>query len=91
MRRVSLHRDRSEPDIIEALEAHGYSVLKVNTRNAPDLVICKGRFIALAEVKTGKAKLKPGQAAFAQRWPQEVFILRSPECVLKLAKAEGRS
>jgi hypothetical protein len=76
MRRAA-KRDDSEAGIIATLEAHGARVQTLSGLNLPDLLVLYRGRILLAEVKTGRAKLKPGQRAFADVWPVEV--LRSPE------------
>lgn len=86
MRRVSLNRDAAEPEVIEALEDHGFSVLKIAVKDGPDLVIARDGFTALVEVKTGKAKLKPGQVTFAQRWGATVYVLRSRHDVERMVQ-----
>jgi hypothetical protein len=86
-------RDASEPAIIETLEALGYSVLRLSVKDGPDLIAAKAwdwssanRYkpdVLFIECKTGKAKLKPGQQKFAERWPVKVYLFRTPEDVLE--------
>jgi hypothetical protein len=79
-------RDASEPAIIETLEALGYSVLRLSVPHGPDLLAAKkgGKpELLLAECKTGKGKLRPGQQKFAERWPVKVYCWRTPEDVLE--------
>lgn len=70
-------RDKAEPDIVRELEASGWSVLKLSTRNGPDLAIARGGRNVLVEVKTGKAKLRPGQAEWSERWNGVIVVLRT--------------
>jgi hypothetical protein len=72
MRRAA-KRDDSEAGIIATLEAHGARVQTLSGLNLPDLLVLYRGRILLAEVKTGRAKLKPGQRAFADVWPVEVL------------------
>jgi hypothetical protein len=76
--RRAAKRDDSERAIIDVLESLGARVQPLSGPNLPDLlVLTRGGNLQLIEVKTGKAKLKPGQVAFAKLWP--VLILRTPE------------
>ena len=81
MRRAA-RRDGSEAEIISALEACGFTVQQLSQKDVPDLLIAKGGRLWLAEVKTGKAKLRPGQQRFVTKWP--VIVLRSVEDVAQL-------
>jgi hypothetical protein len=76
MRRAA-KRDTAEAGIVATLEAHGALTYPLSGLNLPDLLVLWKGQVLLAEVKTGKAKLRPGQVAFALRWPVEV--LRTPE------------
>jgi hypothetical protein len=71
---VSLHRraakrDDSEPEVVEALERHGAKVQKLSGEDVPDLLVALRGVNWLVEVKTGNAKLKPGQAEWHATWP----------------------
>ena len=83
MRRAA-RRDDSEPEIIEALEAAGFTVQQLTL--PVDLLLARRGWTGVAEVKTGKGKLKPSQVKFIDRWPNPVYILRSVEDVLALVK-----
>ena len=86
MRRAA-KRDTTEKAIVEALRACGWSVLRLSQKDAPDLLIARpGGATALVEVKTGKKPLRKGQAEFAATWPTAVYVLRSVEDVVQLAK-----
>jgi hypothetical protein len=79
-------RDASEKSIVQTLESLGYSVLRLSVPHGPDLLAAKrgGKpELLLAECKTGKGKLRPGQQKFADRWPCKVFVFRTPEDVLE--------
>jgi Holliday junction resolvase len=91
MRRAA-KRDSSEADIVSTLRQLGWSVLQVSVKDGPDLFAAKHyypsggwycRTVAI-ECKTGKRKLKPGQAEFAKVWQGEYVVCRSVEDVLKL-------
>lgn len=88
MRRVPQKRDASEAEIVRALRASGCSVAFVSGKDVPDLLIgLRGRNV-VAEVKTGKAKLRPGQAAWADAWRGEKpVVLRSVDDALALVGA----
>jgi hypothetical protein len=88
MRRVSLHRDKSEPEIVKALEALGWKWCPVYARNKPDGFAAKGGRTVAIENKTGKAKLRPGQQQFFDTWPGEKAVLRSVEDVIALNQGE---
>jgi Holliday junction resolvase len=66
--------------VVERLRQLGASVARVSGEDTPDLLVgWRGRTY-LAEVKTGKAKLKPGQAEFARTWRgSPVATLRTPQ------------
>jgi hypothetical protein len=84
-------RDASEPDVIEALEACGWSVRKIAQRGLPDLVIWKHQEQAMTamwfiECKTGKGKLRA-----TQDWASQgltVPILRSADEALAWSKEQ---
>lgn len=61
-------RDASEPAIVDALKAYGFSVLKLSVPYGPDLVIAKDGRVRVAEVKTGKSKLRQAQEEWWTRW-----------------------
>ena len=95
--RRAAKRDASEREIVEMLEACGWRVLKVSVKDGPDLIISRtaylqgtgclsptgSRTIAI-EVKSGKAKLREGQAKWMADWPGEKAVLRSAEDVKEL-------
>jgi hypothetical protein len=73
LRRYANRRDASEPAIVQALEAMGCSVVRMD--KPVDLLVRIGSKNLLCEVKTGKGKLTKEQEAFmAAGW--EVWILR---------------
>ncbi len=93
LHRRAAKRDASEPEIIEALEKCGWSVLQISVTDGPDLIVakmnydcgmCLGKRTIALEVKTGKAKLKPGQKDWFDAWPGEKAVMRSAEDVVNL-------
>ena len=76
--RRAAKRDDAEPEVVEALTQLGASVVRLSGRDVPDLLIGWRGITLAAEVKTGKAKLKPGQASFQARWSgSPVAVLRN--------------
>lgn len=68
--------DANHQEIKRAFERMGCDVLDLSGvgKDCPDLLVrvrSIDRWI-LVEVKTPKGRLKPGQVAFAQRWPVKV-------------------
>ena len=87
---MSLHRraakrDASERDVIQALEACGWTVQQVSAKDWFDLVAVKGTRAVFIECKSGKKKLKPGQQKNFDQWPGEKQIFRSADDVLAWA------
>ena len=84
MRRAA-KRDLSEAVIVMALKQAGFSVQPVSGKDCPDLVLAKGGIDRWAEVKTGKAKLKPGQVEWAAAWRgAKPLVLRGLEDVARV-------
>lgn len=70
-------RDANEPQVIEALEACGWTVYTIAQRGRPDLLCKRGRVWQPIEVKTPKGKLRE-----TQQW-EDVPVLRSADDVLE--------
>ena len=87
--RLRARRDESEKAIVEALEAHGFTVERMD--KPVDLLIAKRGWTGVAEAKTGKGKLRPSQVKFMAKWPNPVFVLRTVEDVQALARRVGKS
>ncbi len=84
MRRAA-KRDDAEAAIVDALRKTGWSVEHLNIANGPDLMIGKLGRCLLIEVKTGKRKLRPGQADWHINWKgPTVIVLRTVEEALRL-------
>ncbi len=72
MRRAA-RKDANHAEIREALESIGATVLCINEKDAPDLLVGYRGSNYLLEIKDGqkspsRRKLRPGQAIFAQTW-----------------------
>jgi hypothetical protein len=75
MRRAA-RKDANHTDITRAFERMGCDVIDLSRvgGSVPDLLVrvrALNRWM-LVEIKTAKGRLKPGQVAFAERWPVEV-------------------
>jgi hypothetical protein len=89
--RRAAKRDLSEPAIVTALRLCGWSVQPISVPDAPDLILGKAGRTYLAEVKTGKGKVKPGQALWHREWRgADVVILRSVDDALRFEQTYGR-
>lgn len=78
-------RDTSEKAIVSALRRCGWRVDYLSAKDLPDLLLTRSGMTVLAEVKTGKAKLRPGQKALAETWTGgPLVVLRDIEDVLAL-------
>jgi hypothetical protein len=83
--RLKAKRDRNEPEIVQALERTGWQVVKLSMPHGPDLLLAKAGRCLLAEVKTAKGKLQPGQAQWHAAWRgPAVLVLRSVDDALAL-------
>jgi hypothetical protein len=88
LHRRAAKRDASEPAIVEALEAYGFTVQKLSARHAPDLLLGRQGITRVGEVKTGAAALEPGQVDWWARWRGNgLIVLRSLADVDRLARA----
>lgn len=82
LKRFAARRDQSEPDIIKALRAFGFSVQQLSGENVPDLLIGKLGVTRVVEVKTGNAPFKPGQRNWWAKWNgNALMVLRTVEDV----------
>ena len=73
--------DNTHAEIVAALRKAGVSVFSIAPigRDVPDLVCSYRGFTLLAECKTGRAKLTPGQENFRRDWQGAVIVLRDPK------------
>lgn len=87
LKRFAARRDASEPDIIKALRACGFSVQQLSGTDVPDLLIGKHGVTRVVEVKTGKRALEEGQRDWWANWRGNgLIVLRTVEDVEKLAR-----
>lgn len=99
LHRRAAKRDQSEKQIVEMLEACGWRWLAHSSKNGPDGFASKkcvkwasgvvGVYVTVArtvwcEIKTGNAKLKPGQQKAFDEWPGEKAVIRDIEQVREL-------
>jgi Holliday junction resolvase len=85
MRRAA-KRDLVEPEIVQALERAGWVVDRISGEDLPDLLLSRRGFLCVAEVKTGKAKLRPGQQKFRDRFQGPFVELRTVQDALNLSR-----
>lgn len=92
---MSLHRraakrDAVEAEIVELLRKFGWSVERLSLADGPDLLLGYNGHTFLAEVKTGRKKLRPGQADWHARWRgSQVFVMRDVKTAEALALMAG--
>jgi Holliday junction resolvase len=87
------NRDKNEPEVIQALEAQGFTVDRISGKGLPDLLISKAGRMWLCEVKMPKGKLKPSQVEWAEKWrgPAPLVLRTVEDCarVMLLCCEEG--
>ena len=84
---MSLHRrnprrDVSEPEVVAALEACGWTVQPISAKDFFDLIASKRDVNVLVECKTGRRKLSAGQQRTYDTWPGPKVVLRSADEVI---------
>ena len=86
-------RDESEAAVVKAFRDGGATVYQLSARDVPDLLVGYCGVTRLVEVKTDRAKLRPGQAAFSLRWlgAPPVVCRTAPQAVALLRKWETES
>ncbi len=67
-KRYDAKRDANEQKIINALEAAFCSVVKINEKDVPDLLVGKSGQTYLLEVKSERGRLSAGQDEFVRTW-----------------------
>lgn len=77
--RHAARRDEAEPGIISALVGIGAKVQPLSDTNVPDLLVGWCGINVLLEVKTGDARLRPGQKEWIRQWAGPVFVVRSEQ------------
>lgn len=78
-------RDTNEPLIVQALQAHGFSVVRLDV--PADLLLGKHGRTWLAEVKQEGCKLSDPQSDFYDGWRGNKLILRGIEDVTEFAES----
>lgn len=83
--RHAAKRDANEPEIVQALEAQGFSVTRISGKGVPDLVVGKGpTFLRLVEIKAPKGIYTTAQNEWRARWNgPEPVTLRSVDDALR--------
>jgi Holliday junction resolvase len=90
--RLRSRRDANEKAIVEALEAVGFTIARLNEPGAPDLLATRGGRLWLIEIKDGskspsRQKLTPKQILWHARWREApLYTVRSIEEALALGK-----
>lgn len=76
IRQYKNKRDENEPEIVDLLKKHGFSVLRVD--EPVDLIVGRKGVTYLVEVKNGpKASLTPPQSRFFETWTGHAAVLHS--------------
>ena len=82
--RRAARRDANEPEIIEALEAAGATVLQADTVD----IICGYKNVnLLLEVKAPGGKLRPSQKFLQATWRGQYAVVRTVDDALGLLEA----
>jgi hypothetical protein len=81
MRYASERTDNNLTSIVEALEARGFTVVRLRGLGGgiPDLLAASGGVNWLFEVKTTTGKLSESQTRFFKSWRGPKCVLRKPE------------
>lgn len=77
-------RDANEPEIVSALEAHGFTVCRMDT--PVDLLIGKHGRTWIAEVKQEGKRLNSNQEEFFAGWRGNKEVMRSVQDVQDFAR-----
>lgn len=86
MRRAA-KRDASEASIVEYLRKAGWTWEPHSSKDGPDGFASIAGITVAVENKTGKAKQRPGQKQWAERWQGMYFVLRTIEDAAALHRA----
>ena len=97
-RRRNPARDANEPEIVAALQAHGWTVERLNGRGVPDLLLGKNGVNVLQEVKrppgprggTKGRELNADQLRWHAAWNGQACIVRTAEEAVDAAERELR-
>ena len=88
-RKPSTHRkDGNHDDVVDALEAKGYSVRSLTSvgDGFPDLIVGTQSLNILLEVKMPKKKLRVKQEGFRAGWKGQCATVTSAEDAVKMVK-----
>lgn len=77
MRQRAARRDKNESEIIRVLREAGASVVQLDDRGLPDLLIGYKGVNVLVEVKTARGKLTPDQEKFFEMWKGQASVIRT--------------
>jgi hypothetical protein len=86
--RLNPRRDANEREVIQTLEARGFSVAQISGKGVPDLLVGSrlpvfGSSLWLVEVKQPKGKLNAAQLQWRERWNGPApIVVRSVEDAL---------
>lgn len=88
--RRAARRDASEPLIVAALRASGFSVEYLSAKGVGDLLCGKSGITRVVECKTDDGALTPDQVTWWAAWRgNPLIILRTVEDVARLSRAWG--
>jgi hypothetical protein len=86
--RRAAKRDASEESIVQYLRKAGWSVQHLSVKDGPDLLAGRNGATVLIECKTGKGKLRPGQAKWGAEWRGDPpYVIRTVEEAEALTRA----
>lgn len=84
--------DDNQSEVVSAFRKLGWAVACTHTigKGFPDLVISRGDYTALVEVKDGnkspsKRRLTPDEELFHATWPGAIYIVESVEDVIRIS------
>lgn len=89
--RQAAKRDISEPAIVDALEATGWTVTRLSMKDGPDLLIGRAGVTELVECKTGRKKVRPGQGEWHARWRGRPVRVMRNSLDVELLNADGEA
>lgn len=91
--RVAAKIDANQPEIVKALRKVGATVqtLAAVGKGVPDLLVAKGGYLCLMEVKDGSKppsarKLTPDQIKWHGAWASPVYVVTSIDEALEVLK-----
>lgn len=81
-------RDANQPEIIDALQRAGCSVVDLAAVGGGvyDLLVARRNRTMLIEVKTASGRLRESQIRFAQTWRGRLGVARTPIEAVQLAE-----